>query len=205
MTKSTPSEIGIIVFVKNPRLGYVKTRLAIDIGDQKALEIYMKLTEHTKTVLSELSGVDRYVFYSDYIDDSDGWSSHQFVKGIQHNGDLGDRIKSAFYQVFQSNKKSIIIGSDCAQLTAAHIEKAILSLEQHNVVIGPSLDGGYYLLGMDSNYSFLFESIEWSTDSVFEETQKKALENNLTVGIIETLSDIDYLEDWEKYGKNIIG
>lgn len=198
--KSQDPFTSIIVFIKNPRLGYVKTRLAADVGDDKALEIYLRLTDHTKEVLSSVPDVKRFVYYSDFVADEDGWSPETFIKGLQNDGDLGDRIKAAFTEVFKTSDKAIIIGSDCAQLSPLHIEKAIKSLDYHNLVIGPSLDGGYYLLGMDSNYKYLFEDIEWSTESVFEETKAKAIKNGLSVGQIETLSDIDYIEDWEKYG-----
>ena len=191
---------GIIVFIKNPRLGHVKTRLAKDVGDERALEIYLKLTAHTQRVLSAVPYVNRNVYYSEFVDDKDDWSIDTFIKGLQSNGDLGDRIKHAFNEVFDQNEKVIIIGSDCAQLSANHIQQAIDALDNNNVVIGPSLDGGYYLLGMDSNFQFLFEGIEWSTESVFETTKNKALAQGLSVAEIEKLSDIDYIEDWEKYG-----
>lgn len=190
----------IIVFIKNPRLGHVKTRLAKDVGDKRALEIYLKLTAHTQRVLSAVQYVNRNVYYSEFVDDTDDWSTDTFIKGLQSNGDLGDRIKHAFNEVFDQNEKVIIIGSDCAQLSANHIQQAIDALDNNNVVIGPSLDGGYYLLGMDSNFQFLFEGIEWSTESVFETTKNKALAQGLSVAEIEKLSDIDYIEDWEKYG-----
>ena len=191
---------GIIVFIKNPRLGHVKTRLAKDVGDERALEIYLKLTAHTQRILAAVPYVNRNVYYSEFVDDADDWSTDTFIKGLQSNGDLGDRIKHAFSEVFEQNEKVIIIGSDCAQLSANHIQQAIDALDTNNVVIGPSLDGGYYLLGMDSNFQFLFEDIEWSTESVFETTKNKALAQDLTVAEIEKLSDIDYIEDWEKYG-----
>lgn len=191
---------GIIVFIKNPRLGHVKTRLAKDVGDERALEIYLKLTAHTQRILSAVPYVNRNVYYSEFVDDTDDWSTDTFIKRLQSNGDLGDRIKHAFHEVFEQNEKVIIIGSDCAQLSANHIQQAIDALDNNNVVIGPSLDGGYYLLGMDSNFQFLFEDIAWSTESVFETTKNKALAQGLSVAEIEKLSDIDYIEDWEKYG-----
>lgn len=202
MSKKTDRKptTSIIVFIKNPRLGHVKTRLAKDVGDAKALDIYLKLTEHTKKVLAEVPDAKRCVYYSEFIDESDDWSDEIFIKGLQSNGDLGDRIKHAFLEIFEQSNKVIIIGSDCAQLSAEHIQLAIDALENNNVVIGPSLDGGYYLLGMDSNYQFLFEDIEWSTESVFESTKSQAIDHGLTIAEIETLSDIDYIEDWEKYG-----
>lgn len=194
------STISIVVFIKNPRLGYVKTRLAKDVGDVRALEIYLQLTAHTKGVLAAVPEVNRCVFYSEFINNTDDWSTDTFVKFLQSDGDLGDKIKHAFSEVFLHSDKAIIIGSDCAQLSADHIQKAIDLLENNNVVIGPSIDGGYYLLGMDSNYQFLFDDIAWSTESVFDATKSKAIEHDLTVAEIETLSDIDYIEDWQKYG-----
>jgi len=190
----------IIVFIKNPRLGHVKTRLAKDVGDEMALSIYLQLTSHTNKVLAAIPDVDRCVYYSEFIDDADDWDSDIFIKGLQSEGDLGDRIKKAFQEVLIKTDRAIIIGSDCAQLSAKHIQQAIDALDDNNVVIGPSLDGGYYLLGMDSNYQFLFEDVAWSTESVFEETKSKALDQGLKVVEIQTLSDIDYIEDWEKYG-----
>jgi len=109
-------------------------------------------------------------------------------------------MSNAFEKVFIECNKVIIIGSDCAQLTPNHIESAINVLESTNLVLGPSIDGGYYLLGMDSFYPELFDDIEWSTDSVLNSTIEIAKSLNLKVHQIETLSDIDYIEDWEKYG-----
>ncbi len=196
----TKSTVSIIVFIKNPRLGHVKTRIAKEVGDKKALEIYLRLTEHTKNVLAEVTSAKRCVYYSEFIDESDSWSNEKFIKRLQSGDNLGDRIKHAFTEVFEQSAKVIIIGSDCAQLSTEHIQQAVDSLENNNVVIGPSFDGGYYLLGMDSNYQFLFEDIEWSTESVFKSTKSKAINNGLIVAEIEPLSDIDYIEDWEKYG-----
>ena len=193
----------VIVFIKNPQLGHVKTRLAKDVGDEKALEIYLKLAAHTKKVLTEMVDTERYVYYSDFIDENDDWSTDLFIKKLQSEGDLGDRMKEAFGEVFSQSDRTIIIGSDCAQLSAKHIQRAIDALDDNNVVIGPSLDGGYYLLGMDSHYPFLFEGVEWSTDSVFETTKHKALERELSVAEIETLSDIDSIDDWEKYKNHL--
>ncbi len=197
---SADTDTCIIVFIKNPRLGYVKTRLARDVGDEKALEIYLRLTEHTRAVLSSVPGINRYVYYSDFIDNSDGWNSESFDKALQSDGDLGDKMKSAFSEVLQSHKKAIIIGSDCAQLNTEHIQSAIDQLDNTNVVIGPTFDGGYYLLGMDDNYPFLFEDMVWSIETVFDVTKSKAEDRGLKVNTVEKLSDIDYVEDWEKYG-----
>lgn len=191
---------GVIVFVKNPELGKVKTRLAATLGDEKAMEIYLKLLDYTRGQLIKLSNTQKVVFYSSFIDNDDEWNDHIFNKSVQSEGGLGDRMKSAFYATFDSCTPVIIIGSDCPQLTVDHIETAFDSLKHNDVVIGPSHDGGYYLLGMNKYIPELFDDIKWSTDSVFQETKQKAEDLKLKVYIIETLSDVDFEEDWLKYG-----
>jgi hypothetical protein len=191
---------GIIVFVKNPKLGKVKTRLAASLGDHKALEIYNKLIGYTKDVLLQLSNVNRFVYYSSFIDQQDGWDNEKFIKRIQYQGGLGERITHALEETFENCQHIIIIGSDCPQLTPAHINEAFDRLRSNNVVIGPSQDGGYYLLGMDKFYPELFQNIEWSTATVFKETIQKTKDKNLKTSKLEVLSDIDYEEDWIKYG-----
>lgn len=196
---SNEHKIGIIVFVKNPELGKVKTRLGASVGDKRALEIYMLLLEHTRNVLKSVD-VARFTYYSEYVDDLDQWSNDIFTKSLQEGIDLGNRMCNAFEEVFQKCNKVIIIGSDCAQLKPDHIKSAIEALESNNVVIGPSLDGGYYLLGMDNFYPTLFQNIEWSTDSVLNKTLEIAKSKEFKVNQLEPLSDIDFIEDWDNYG-----
>lgn len=190
---------GLIVFVKNPELGKVKTRLAQSVGDQEALRIYIELLNHTRRVTSEIE-VTRFLFYAEHIAHGDAWSGQLYEKRLQSPGGLGKRMSMAFAECFKSCDRVLIIGSDCASLTADHIREAVESLGDKNVVIGPSFDGGYYLLGMDGYYPQLFENIEWSTDTVFAETVKRIESSQLSYTTIEALSDIDYIEDWENYG-----
>lgn len=190
----------VIVFIKNPELGKVKTRLAKSVGDDKALAIYMQLMEHTRLQMLGVEGVERYVFYSSFVDEDDDWLPIDFKAKLQVEGDLGDKIKAAFREVFEVVDQAIIIGSDCAQLDSSHIQSAVDQLEKHDVVIGPTLDGGYYLLGMNGNYETLFEDINWSTETVLQETINKANQQTISVKLIDKLSDIDYIEDWEQYG-----
>lgn len=191
---------GVIVFVKNPELGKVKTRLAATLGDEKALEIYGKLVDYTRDVLLDVKDAKKFVFYSSFIDKEDDWSNDFFEKRLQITGGLGEKMTSAIQSVFDICEHVVIIGSDCPQLTSLHIEKAFDSLEKYNITIGPSHDGGYYLLGMDKFYPTLFQDINWSTDTVCAETLQKANETDLDYVRLEKLSDVDYEEDWETYG-----
>lgn len=191
---------GIVVFVKNPELGKVKTRLAVTLGNERALEIYNKLLQYTREVLLSLSNVKKYIYYSSFVDNQDDWNNEQFEKQLQSKGDLGDRMTSALKESLEKCQSIVIIGSDCPQLTSIHINNAFEKLKTQDIVIGPSHDGGYYLIGMNRLYPELFQGIEWSTNSVFQETIQKAKELNISFATLETLSDIDCEEDWVKFG-----
>ncbi len=190
---------GIIIFARNPELGKVKTRLASTIGDDRALKIYIELLRHTRDVVSQ-SPHEKFVFYSDEVLTGDLWPEDTFHKSMQAGGDLGNRIKEAFKYVFESCDSCIIVGSDCPRLTSAHISEAFEILEDHDTVIGPTYDGGYYLIGMNQYQESLFEDIRWSSDEVYDKTIAKIIRADLSHRVLEKLSDVDYEEDWIKWG-----
>lgn len=184
----------LIIFVKNPVLGKVKTRLAADIGDERALEVYEQLLKITRNEAAK-ANCTRHVFYSDEIV-SDAWDDDSFNKFVQEGSDLGERMNNAFEQVFALGaRKAIIIGSDCPGLTTEIIENSFCVLDEHDVAIGPAKDGGYYLLGMKKQLPFLFEGKKWSTDSVLSETIHDLKENRLSYGMLIELSDLDTVKD----------
>ena len=183
----------LMVFVRNPKLGTVKTRLAITVGDKMALEIYMELMRHTAEVTQKLSA-DRKVFYSEKIEKYDVWTEMSFSKALQTKGTLGQRMENAFSSAFeQGYKKVLIVGSDLYSLKASHIEKALEHLDKKEVVIGPAQDGGYYLLGLNKKLPALFYNKNWGTSSVLKETLKDL--RTKSVALMEPLSDIDDFED----------
>ncbi|MBV6656123.1 MAG: TIGR04282 family arsenosugar biosynthesis glycosyltransferase [Mameliella sp.] len=189
----------LIIFVRNPEKGKVKTRLAKGVGEDKALAIYKALLTKTRTVAE---GVDalRLLFYRVQIRTDDSWPNDAFEKRQQEGEDLGARMAHAFDIALQEAESAIIVGSDIAQISTPIIENAFNLLEEKDYVLGPSIDGGYYLLGMKQPSPFLFQNMEWSTDQVSRTTQDRILERNCSLGFAPTLSDIDYAEDWEKYG-----
>jgi len=189
----------LITFIKNPEKGKVKTRLAATVGDEKALAIYKALMEHTRNIALAIE-TNRLLFYSQRINFSDEWSNEDFQKALQAEGDLGTKIKTAFATAFEQAQKVVIIGSDCASLTAEIVQYAFAKLDNHDFVIGPAMDGGYYLLGMSYFESRLFENIEWSTSSVFPDTIKIIEGQQKNYALLPELSDIDFEEDWEKWG-----
>ena len=186
----------IIIFARNPKLGKVKTRLAKTIGDFAALETYKILMKHTANVV-EKSNAEKIVFYSEYIDNNDVWAKIKCKKVKQSEGDLGEKMQTAFEYAFELGyKKIVIIGSDVYSLKTEHIDSAFTQLETHDVVIGPAHDGGYYLLGLNFIIPELFEQKKWGTSSVLENTLADL--NELNVTLLEPLNDIDTYEDLKK-------
>lgn len=184
----------LIVFVKNPIVGKVKTRLAKDIGDAKAVEVYKKLLRHTRAIIEGVDA-DKYVFYGDYVNDDDIWND-DFTKVLQQGDDLGQRMLQAFKQLLEKgHEQVVIIGSDCYELNTTIINKAYSSLQETDTVIGPTLDGGYYLLGMKRLQDFLFKNIEWSTDTVYANTIDVIKQKKLSYTSLQQLSDVDYVKD----------
>lgn len=192
------SEQALLIFIRNPELGKVKTRLAQDLGDLEALRIYNTLLSHTRQVTLAVDA-HRLLFYSDFIDRNDEWPARRFDKHLQPKGDLGQRMQQAFEMALQTHEGAVIIGSDCPELTPAILHEAQDQLQQHDFVIGPAADGGYYLLGMRQLAPTLFQDMTWSTENVFEETIRRIEALHASYHTLPTLSDVDYAEDWERH------
>lgn len=189
----------LLVFQKNPVLGKVKTRLAASVGDEKALQIYKALLNHTKEVVSKVNA-QIHIYYSDHIIDQDIWENLQCVKHLQSGNDLGDRMANAFSKAFEIStiKKVVIIGTDCAELNKSILKDSFNALETSDFVIGPAVDGGYYLLGMREFNPVIFKQINWSTSTVFKSTMTKIQELGMDAFLLPTLSDVDTFQDWQK-------
>ncbi|WP_370089914.1 TIGR04282 family arsenosugar biosynthesis glycosyltransferase [Ekhidna sp.] len=196
----------LMIFVKNLIPGMVKTRLAEDIGIDKALDVYQELVHHTHKITKKIE-VDKTVYYSEYVEIEDIWDNGDYKLTSQKGFTLGEKMSNAFDEAFDSYNKVVIIGSDCYDLSSKHIKLAYEMLEENDVVVGPAKDGGYYLLGMKEFLPQLFKDKEYSTDTVLQELLQEAEELELSVYKLPELNDIDTLEDlketnieWEKLG-----
>lgn len=187
------SKKALIIFTKNPELGKVKTRLAKTIGDENALEVYKFLINHTISITEELQ-VDKYVYYSENILENDNWKSDKFRKKLQKGSDLGERMKNALSEIFKMGyEMAIIIGSDMFDMEEQDLTTAFGALQSHDYIIGPAVDGGYYLLGMKEPTPELFEDKKWSTDTVLQDTLNNLRYKNHLV--LKERNDIDYYAD----------
>lgn len=194
----------LIIFVRNPIEGQVKTRIARVVGDARATEIYQYLLMHTRQVSGELhspagSELRRVVYYADYVNDRDLWNGYE--KFRQAEGDLGERMRRAFEeQLARGADRCVIIGSDCLDLTESHLREAFRLLDTHDCVFGPATDGGYYLLGLKQVIPSIFENKPWSQPTLLEETLAELDSQGISYTLLETLSDVDEWEDAERYG-----
>lgn len=185
----------LIIFVRNLEKGKVKKRLAKSIGDDKSLEVYKYLLEYTKDITVACK-YNLFVFYSNYIHLNDLFDDHSFSKHVQEGNDLGERMMNAFKKVFELGCKNVcIIGSDCYELQTEIIQEAFDKLHLCDIVIGPSKDGGYYLLGMKKFYPDLFTNKEWATSTVLDDTLETIDKLNLTSSLLPELNDIDTIDD----------
>lgn len=189
----------LIIFAKNPELGKVKTRLAATVGNEVALAVYFQLLNKTKQETAAVSA-DKVVYYSNYVEEGDLWDDAIYTKSAQQGDDLGQRMQNAFEQAFAKGYERVcIIGSDLMDLSTEVIEQAFEKLNQRDVVVGPSEDGGYYLLGMNQMIPDLFKNKAWSTDEVFIATRDDARRLGLSMAELPVLNDIDTekdLGDW---------
>lgn len=185
----------LLIFVKNPEKGTVKIRLAKTVGHEKVLHTYLKLLDYTIKVAEKVEA-KKQIWYSSFVDNSDGLGGPEYEKKVQHGDNLGIRMLAAFKQGFNDGfKKILIIGSDCPGISAEIIENEYDCLNQQDVVIGPSEDGGYYLIGSKKFIPEIFKKIPWSTENVYPETIRVLQNKSLSYSLLTFLNDIDTEED----------
>jgi len=186
----------IIIFVKAPRPGFVKTRLAATIGNEAACAAYCQLTENVLAHLAPLPHLEIRFAPDNAEKEITQWLRDDWTSRPQGNGELGERMHRAFTE---ANGPAIIIGSDCPQVKLNDFITAAKTLQTHDAVIGPATDGGYWLIGLNAPCVALFEGIEWSTGGVLQSTLAKADEAGLSVQLLRELGDVDTGADWERF------
>lgn len=197
----------LIVFLKNPAPGRVKTRLATGIGDEKALRIYIELLRITAQAVKNLAGTSIFLYFNEAPSGDACAEKHQArvdtfrngndcIVAVQTATDLGKRMLNAFEEVKkQGFEKICIIGTDCPDISTGLLEEAFRALDTRDLVIGPAFDGGYYLLGMKQVHALLFGDKNWSTPSVLESTLADAQKAGLSVALLRELHDVDDADD----------
>jgi uncharacterized protein len=189
----------LIVFVRAPRAGTVKTRLAVGLGPQGALAAYRAIVQRLLKQLESLSRVELYVAPPDGLSEIVDWLQSDWVARPQAEGDLGQRMHAAFVAAFQAGSGPVaLIGSDCPYVTSGDIINAWQALAANDAVLGPALDGGYWLVGLRQPIPELFHKMRWSTATVLAETLARCRALGLRTALLRQLADIDTPEDWER-------
>lgn len=190
----------LIIFLKAPRPGAVKTRLAHAIGVVAATAAYRRLTQTLIGQLESLSNVELRFSPDDAQSEIESWQRPGWTARPQGSGDLGNRLLSAFTDAFAgSSQHVVIIGSDCPTVTADDVQAAWHKLIDHDLVIGPATDGGYWLIGLNQSQPVLFQEIAWSTETVLADTLARAEALKLRVHRLRTMADVDTERDWLEF------
>ncbi len=188
--------IPVALFARPPQPGLVKTRLIPDIGTAGATRIYRFCLEYALELVRHC-GLDFQLYLSQDSDD-ELFDQEQYL--IQKGRDLGARMQNALADLLAAgNDGAIVIGSDCLDLTPGHLQAAARALADHELVLIPAIDGGYALIGCTEANPELFKSVSWSTDQVLAQTIENAGRLNYRVSLLETVRDIDTLQDLEQY------
>lgn len=194
---------GLIVFAREPLPGKVKTRLAASLGNEVSAEIYERMLREVLQAACQLNDVDTVVYWSARKESLPLLAEQYKCRSLLQTGvDLGQRMQAAFEEMFSGgHAPCCIIGSDAPDLPVAYIQDAYRLLDEQDtdVVLGPSRDGGYYLLGMKRIMPQLFTNITWSSSVVLEQSLAAAMKSGLSTTLLPEWQDIDTIDDLQAY------
>lgn len=189
----------ILLFVKSPIEGQVKTRLAARLGHETARRLYESFVLDTLEIVNALDIHVRICFLpADAENEFKQWLGTEYEYFPQAGRDLGQRMRNAFSEAFDDGlNEVVVIGSDIPDLPAEYLEQAFTALGDSDVVLGPSSDGGYYLIGFsrDSFIPEAFDNISWSTADVLEQTKEILNRQVRRTHMLPQWNDIDTAED----------
>jgi len=211
----------LIVFTRYPQPGKAKTRLIPALGAAGAAALQRQMTELTLSQVQ--SAINQHPFAveiwfagtrspeagSPEIDRilMQDWLGNHWVYQPQGSGDLGAKLSQAFEAAFADGMERVVtIGTDCPELDASILIQAFQALEDHDLVLGPATDGGYYLIGLRQFVPALFAEIAWSTAAVLQQTINIAEQLGLSIAYLNSLTDIDRPEDlpvWQSVQTNL--
>jgi rSAM/selenodomain-associated transferase 2/rSAM/selenodomain-associated transferase 1 len=198
----------LLMMVRYPEPGKVKSRLAAEVGSEQAAGIYRTCAEILFSAATALPEAIRKYVYCAAAGDSKriaSWTDGRFHCIGQPEGDLATRLERGFATAFkQGATKAVLVASDVPGISSPVLEQAFNALARHDVVIGPSTDGGYYLIGLKRRQPQLFRNITWSTAVVLDQTLKAAEKSGLSVFLLPPLQDIDTADDWRRWRQSQI-
>ncbi|MGO9611653.1 MAG: TIGR04282 family arsenosugar biosynthesis glycosyltransferase [Dissulfurispiraceae bacterium] len=192
------SENCILLFLRHPERGRVKSRLAKDLDKDSVFLLYDHFVLDLLATLEKRRYSLRICFHPPESERKvRDWLGEHYTYMPQHGQDLGERMKNAFIETFKSGgSKVVLIGSDVPDITTEIVDAAF-ELDPYDAVIGPALDGGYYLIGFkhDTFLPYIFEGIKWGTSTVFEDTLHILESNDCQVKVLPEWRDVDFFDD----------
>ena len=202
---NTPAaKAALVIFAREPRDGRVKTRLLKTLSAKKVTPLYKAFLRDVLAVASGVSCDAKFIFYA-------GPSSEisflkrfrkKFILKPQRGPDLGERMLNAVSSCRKNGfEKIVIIGTDCLTLNEKVIARAFDELDHVDVVLGPCVDGGYYLIGLKKSYKMLFRHRDWGTPSVLAETLNQAAEAGLRTVLLKKMEDIDDYSSLKRFSQ----
>jgi len=205
MNTAHPDET-LLIFTRYPEPGRSKTRLIPELGQERAAQLQRRMTERVlarATALAKTRTISAHVLFEGGNEAlMQSWLGDGFHLRPQIPGNLGARMAAGFLDAFGSGASRVVaVGTDVPGLTADHLADAFDALATHDVVLGPAIDGGYYLIGLTRHRPQLFVDVPWGSEHVQERTLSLAASAGLTVALLEPLTDVDRPEDldvWER-------
>ncbi len=190
----------LLVFLRAPRVGQVKTRLARDVGAPRALTLYRDLVERVLGSLAAIRNVQLCFTPDDAAPEVSPWLRPGWTAAPQGDGDLGLRLIHALGRAFDEGaQRVVVIGTDAPEIGSSDIADAFAVLEATDGVIGPAPDGGYWLIGLNRSVPAIFTDIPWGGPGVLAATEAAGVAAGLRIRRLRWLADIDTGADLEAW------
>jgi uncharacterized protein len=191
----------LCIFARVPRLGYVKTRLAAELGAPAALTAHITLVEDTLHRVGTVPGVVTELWLDGEPDPTCRCWAEEYGVAVrrQGDGDLGARMHEALCAGLSRSPFALVVGTDCPLIDDRYVAAAVAALVDCEVVLGPAADGGYGLVGVRRPAPELFRDVPWGTADVLRSTLTAARAAGLTVSLLPEIWDVDTAEDWQRY------
>jgi glycosyltransferase A (GT-A) superfamily protein (DUF2064 family) len=191
----------LILFIRNAISGKLHPSVSRIAGEANALDAYMQMLGHLEAITSHLP-FEKVVLYSDIVEAHDVFDPEVFSKEIQSGGTKGERLHDAFATAFKRGySRVVLVMGECMEMGQAHITEAFESLIDAKVVVGPSEEGGYYLLGMRENCPQLFNGKDWHGEDVFLDTMLDLQSMKISYRLLDTLPEVAYHETHNKLSR----
>jgi rSAM/selenodomain-associated transferase 1 len=190
----------LIIFTRYPQPGKTKTRLIPALGVEGAANLQRQMTEFTLSKVKKFQKSAAISFEVRFVGGDlqlmQDWLGTELNYQLQGNGDLGKRMENSFLSAFNKGAQEVvIIGIDCPGVNAQVLAEAFEKIQNCDLLLGPAVDGGYYLIGLKRAIGELFINIDWGTAKVLQQTVDIAEHLNLSVASLRTLADVDRPED----------